>query len=490
MPAPYRVFYWSLYFILKAGFMLSGYNLFSEEAQYWLWSKRLDWAYYSKPPLIAWVNFGTTSLLGDQEWVIRATALALGAATLFVFYKVSMQLFANKQLAHLATMLLSVMPFFVLASTFFTTDSLVLLFWVSTFYFFLKALQHNSPWFWVATGISFGLGCLSKQAMLFFVVPLLLPLFWHNGKRYLKGQAIVLVLVLVFHLPLLWWNYQHDWIMVRHLMNLAGAEQQVQFSKALKQLGELFGGFILINSPFFFPLLLRTFFFGQQPYPKADKQKLGLLLAPAMGILLFFTFVALSKRVEVNWYNVGCVLLPIGMAYALIESKKLIGTQLAFGFTATCLLLFLYPVLQDYSGINRVLPVRSDAMKRLIGWQMLGQGVQKITDEHPELAPFQVVAVDYHVAAELAFYTGNTDVRCLTNIRQPNQFTVWAANGWGQQPANTLFVTDNPTLPPEVQLYYDTIKTRQVPFIYRGHHLYTYTIYVLRVKPGVLAGGL
>ena len=34
---------------------LSPLNLYADEAQYWRWGDTLDWGYYSKPPMIAWV---------------------------------------------------------------------------------------------------------------------------------------------------------------------------------------------------------------------------------------------------------------------------------------------------------------------------------------------------------------------------------------------------------------------------------------------------
>ncbi|HAH37758.1 MAG TPA: hypothetical protein DCL81_14990, partial [Algoriphagus sp.] len=49
-------------------------NLFTEEAQYWLWSKNLAWHYYSKPPLIAAFNYISTSILGDTEIAVRINA--------------------------------------------------------------------------------------------------------------------------------------------------------------------------------------------------------------------------------------------------------------------------------------------------------------------------------------------------------------------------------------------------------------------------------
>ena len=57
-----------------------------DEAQYWRWSEKLDFGYYSKPPLVAWVIAASTALFGDGEWAIRLSAPMLhGAAAFFLF---------------------------------------------------------------------------------------------------------------------------------------------------------------------------------------------------------------------------------------------------------------------------------------------------------------------------------------------------------------------------------------------------------------------
>ena len=51
-------------------------ELYPDEAQYWLWSRTLDWGYYSKPPMIAWLIWGTTHVGGDTEPWVRLSAPA------------------------------------------------------------------------------------------------------------------------------------------------------------------------------------------------------------------------------------------------------------------------------------------------------------------------------------------------------------------------------------------------------------------------------
>src|SRR5258705_8486323 len=61
-------------------------ELYPDEAQYWLWSRALDFGYYSKPPVIAWAIWATTSLGGDAEpWVRLSAPLFQAGAALIVF---------------------------------------------------------------------------------------------------------------------------------------------------------------------------------------------------------------------------------------------------------------------------------------------------------------------------------------------------------------------------------------------------------------------
>jgi 4-amino-4-deoxy-L-arabinose transferase-like glycosyltransferase len=51
------------------------YTLIEDEAQYWVWSRMLDWSYYTKGPGVAWAIALATSVLGDGEWVVRLPAV-------------------------------------------------------------------------------------------------------------------------------------------------------------------------------------------------------------------------------------------------------------------------------------------------------------------------------------------------------------------------------------------------------------------------------
>src|SRR3546814_6484554 len=64
-----------------AGLAMTGLELHGDEAQYWSWAQKLDFGYFTKPPLIAWVIAATTAACGDGEACVRLSSPLLHAAT-------------------------------------------------------------------------------------------------------------------------------------------------------------------------------------------------------------------------------------------------------------------------------------------------------------------------------------------------------------------------------------------------------------------------
>ena len=55
----------------------SAIDFVMDEAQYWTWSRDLDFGYFSKPPLIAWIIRGAGELCGQSEACIRSASPVL-----------------------------------------------------------------------------------------------------------------------------------------------------------------------------------------------------------------------------------------------------------------------------------------------------------------------------------------------------------------------------------------------------------------------------
>jgi 4-amino-4-deoxy-L-arabinose transferase-like glycosyltransferase len=75
---------------------LTNFNLFGDEAQYWVWSQNLDIGYYSKPPLIAWFLSVFVFFLGDGFVSLKLFSIFFYIFSTILIYFLSYELFKNK----------------------------------------------------------------------------------------------------------------------------------------------------------------------------------------------------------------------------------------------------------------------------------------------------------------------------------------------------------------------------------------------------------
>src|SRR5690349_13384350 len=102
-------------------------DLYPDEAQYWLWSRTLDFGYYSKPPMIAWAIWATTHIGGDSEPWVRLSADLFQAGATFVVFLIGRRLYgASAGLA--AAALYGLMPGVQLSALVAATDAPLLFF--------------------------------------------------------------------------------------------------------------------------------------------------------------------------------------------------------------------------------------------------------------------------------------------------------------------------------------------------------------------------
>jgi 4-amino-4-deoxy-L-arabinose transferase-like glycosyltransferase len=72
---------WRLLFVVIAPL-----DLEPDEAYYWDWGRNFALGYYSKPPLIAWINTFSTFIFGAATSAVRLPAVFFGATGLSFFY--------------------------------------------------------------------------------------------------------------------------------------------------------------------------------------------------------------------------------------------------------------------------------------------------------------------------------------------------------------------------------------------------------------------
>ena len=135
---------------------LTNFDLFGDEAQYWIWSQNLDFGYYSKPPFIAWIISFFTFFLGNSFVILKIIPITFYTISSYVVYLLSLELFNNKKQALLTATSFYLMPAVSFSSFLLSTDVFLIFFWsigqvqviLNSFFLFLgtRTLAIASAW--------------------------------------------------------------------------------------------------------------------------------------------------------------------------------------------------------------------------------------------------------------------------------------------------------------------------------------------------------
>lgn len=417
--------------LLKLLYILTGIqNLDFEEAQYWTWSKHLDIWYYSKPPMVAYLNWFSTWLFGVHEWSVRLNAVVLSILTAVAVYYLALELYKSARLAYYSSLLILFFPGFVYISIYFTTDAPLVLFWVLSLLFFWKAIKAKSGIkYWLLTALFVGLGLLSKYALLFFYpISFLYLLLYHREKLKQSGYYLCVILSLLFLLPFVIWNMKHQWVGLGHLAQLSGFLQSSHtftFKKVLARQSEFLGGQLAFNLPILFLLFFRHKYRGVKVISQeADR----FLLFQLFFIFLVFFGFAFFKRVNINWLLFAYVPVYIVADRIFISQSFFKGIGLCFSVLAILFALFFFQpslALLD-SPFSKVMSGKVDPNKKLQGWSDLALVAEANLEFINEESPL-IFTESYRVASELSFYMkGNPDVYTLPiPNRRKHQFDIW-----------------------------------------------------------------
>ena len=172
-------------------------ELYPDEAQYWLWSRNLDWGYYSKPPMVAWLIWATTTSGGDAEPWVRLSSPLLHAGTTLCVYAIGRRLYGAAS-GFAAAALYLLMPAVQLSSLVVATDAAMLLFLALSLlaYVELPASEgRRRLWLAAGFGAATGLAFLAKYAAVYALIGLALHLLISRQARViwsLKTAALAL----------------------------------------------------------------------------------------------------------------------------------------------------------------------------------------------------------------------------------------------------------------------------------------------------------
>ncbi len=457
-----------------------GFDLHYEEAQYWLWSKHIDWSYYSKPGMVAWMNKLSTMLFGDNELAVKIPAIFAGFIISIVLFLFGKRMFHDNKVALLASFIPYLMPFYYSITFFHSTDAFLCMFWLLASYFLWQALENDSWKNWLLTGLCIGMGMLSKYTAILFAPSFLIFLLLYEKKQLrnikLWGAALITA---ICALPIIIWNIDNDWVSFKHVLGL-GVKRHDTFSwvTVAKSLAEYVGGQIGIISPFLLLLMI-----GSKKLWRQNKRHFGFLAIPAIfNFTLFFVLtLTKAKAPNVNWLMFSYITLPLLFAFSiqnLNRKKWLIPLTLLNLFL---ILLIVKPNLKDKIGIGKYIPPKSDPVKIYIGWKELSKSAETAFEEIPEGNKF-LMASKYKIASVMSFYMkDHPEVHLLNTGGRMNQLLLWdTIKRYANTEAVALYA-NNTTIDDRVVEQFESVTlVKEVPIILRGQEISRFYLYELR----------
>ena len=432
-------------------------ELSEDEAYQWLWSKHLALSYYSKPPMIAWLQFAGTTLWGDSEFGIRFFSPII-AACLSVLILRFMSTTVDARAGFWSVAIITCTPLLAVGATLMTIDPPLVLFWTAAMIAGWRAAQptgRTSQWMWA--GLWMGLAFLSKYSALFQLVCwALFFCLWPPARQHLRrpGPWLAVSIVAVSTLPVLIWNARHEWISVEHVAYNAGRTSP--WRPTFRYLFEFLGAELgLLNPVFFIGALWALAAFWRRGRRDSLMLFLFSMGAPVfIGYLLFTSY----KRVFPNW--IAPAVLPM-ICLAVVywyrrwnDGASRVRGWLTAGLTLGC---FVVVVLHDTNLtrkiMDRTLPPAIDPLRRVRGWSETARLVEMARQKmvQSEATPTFIIGDHYGLAGELSFYVGAAReaaqsspalVYYKTSQRPKNQFYFWPGYRGHRTGQNAIFVRE------------------------------------------------
>ena len=389
---------------------LSPLELYPDEAQYWLWSRRLDWGYFSKPPVIAWAIRLSTALGGDREAWVRLPAPVLHAMAATALFLAGRRLFdARTGLRAAAVYLL--MPGVALSSQVIATDAPLLAGLGLTLWALAALWRRGSvtggDGLAAAAGAALGAATLSKYAALYVVAGLLIHAavddegrrrLWTRGRALAAAAAFALVLA-----PNLAWNALHGFQTVAHTAadaDLGSGAAARPGPHVLGAAGFLLGQFGVFGPAPFAAVAAAAALWAGRRLEARDRWLLHLT-APALVVVLAE---ALAARANANWagaaYAAGSLLAARAPAWdrrwgAALRASLAVQALVAVAFTA----VMIRPALAERAGLG-------NSLKRAQGWAATAQAALRWRDAAGAGGGVTALAVDDRFVFNALSYYG------------------------------------------------------------------------------------
>ena len=389
-------------------------GLGDDEAYYWFWSQYPSLNYFEHPLMTPLSIRICVDLFGQNEFAVRLPSLIFGLIACFFLYKTTKLLFSHTA-ALFAILLMTVTPFFGLASTMIVPDLPLMAFWSIGLYLAARITKaphsHSTSQTLLALGIVMGLGFLSKYSMALFGLSWFIFVLSEKNLRFLfKKQEFYFsfLIVLILSLPIFAWNIQNNFISFTFHLVERHSHYSFEIKRFIRFLGSQFG----LLSPVIFAAIITIII---HLFKKTKEPISRFLLWFAIPTLALFTVQTFFSDFKVNWVAPAYLSLFVGLGgYFEKKSRSFFKIAIVVGlvFQGILLVALSSPVIPKIlRALDKPAEPKKDITNDLYGEKefaihidSLRQSMTKKTG-HPPL----LITSRYQLAAPLLFYLKKGD---------------------------------------------------------------------------------
>lgn len=330
----------------------------AQEAYYWLYSQHLALSYVDHPPLVGYSILLGTTLFGDNSYGIKFMAVIWSLLTNILLYRTARRALAGhpdseaKNTTFLAVVLFNLTLFANIFAVIQQPDPALLFFWLLVLYFIQEFRITVQPRNFIFAGIALGFGLLCKYTAVAILPGILIALLLDKALRrslLTPYPYVAMVVAAVVFLPVVIWNWQHDWVSFAMQFSQRAKEATGGRSIHIGYFLQLIATQLAMLSPLVFVLFVKSCITMSSEWRTQRPARLHFL--SGVFLIIGFTLISLTSKVKFHWLLPGY--LGAIIAIALLSGSSPFrskwfsrGAWLSIGLVAAFYVLFLVPGFQ------------------------------------------------------------------------------------------------------------------------------------------------
>jgi hypothetical protein len=214
-------------FILRC--LLAAYTgLNIGESYYFREALHFELSYFDQPPLFFWLGGLSVKIVGLNNFGLRFPSVLMFAGTTWFMFLITKRLF-NAKAGFWSAVILNLSALFTVSvACWFQPDAPLMFFWLATTYFIVELMvgpgaqnseatrnSRRTYLLWLAVGICMGFATLSKYHVLFLFAGVFIYVGTNKSQRHWlrhPGPYLAILITLIMAIPVLWWNYNNEWV--------------------------------------------------------------------------------------------------------------------------------------------------------------------------------------------------------------------------------------------------------------------------------------